>query len=130
MSIAGQIDLPNKTFDIFGVDEVQAAITMSSCNITLSYLNEDGILIQFRKTLEQDPLAVQIGSSLISSGVQDELGAGFLEPTTARDQNIVAKSLAHANFSVSSSLENFQHKVFTDQHGNERKAVLMPVVLV
>ena len=129
-SIAGILDIPNKTFDIFGVSETQSVITYGHCFVTLSYLNESGILIQFRKTLTQDPLSVEIGSNLISSGIQDELGAGYLEPTTAENQNVVAKSLAHANFSTASSLENFQQKVFVDQHGNERKAILLPVNLV
>jgi hypothetical protein len=129
MSISGQLDLPNKTFDIFGIPETQAIITMTPCNITLSYLS-DGVLVQFRKTLENNPLSIQIGSNLISSGIQDELGAGFLEPTTASGQNVVAKSLAHADFSVASSLGNFQQKTFIDQHGTQRVAILLPVTLV
>ena len=129
-SLAGLLDIPNKTFDIFGVEETQAVVTMGSCFVTLSYLNSAGVLVQFRKTLVKDPLGIEIGSKLISSGIEDELGAGFLEPTTATGQNVVAKSLTHANFSIASSLDNFEQKTFTDQHGTVRKAILLPVCLV
>ena len=113
-SLAGLLDIPNHTFDIFGVNETQAIVTMGSCFVTLSYLNSAGVLVQFRKTLTKDPLGIEIGTKLISSGIEDELGAGFLEPTTATGQNVVAKSLSHANFSIASSLDNFEQKTFTD----------------
>ncbi len=44
-SLAGLLDIPNKTLDIFGQEETQAVITMGNCFVTLSYLNSAGVLV-------------------------------------------------------------------------------------
>ena len=107
MALAGKLNLTARNFDIFNYSESNTFITLGPCSITLSYLDEQGKLIQLKKDLPVDPLKVFIGSKLVSSDIQDELGGGFLEPTTAQNQNVVAKSLAFADFLLTSSLSNF-----------------------
>ena len=45
MSIAGQIDFENRTFDIYSMDETNSVITLVGKVITLSYVDENGILV-------------------------------------------------------------------------------------
>ena len=45
MSIAGQLDLENRTFDIYSVDELNSVITLAGKVITMSYVNEEGVLV-------------------------------------------------------------------------------------
>ena len=128
--IAGQLNIPERTFDIFSMAETQAHITITPCLVTLSYLDTNGKVIQLKKTLDKNPLAVHVGSNLIASGIKDSLGGGYVEPTTAEGMNIVGKSIAHADFGISSTLEPFQQKSFVDQHGITRAAILLPVQLM
>ena len=127
MSIAGQLDLEARTFDIYSQAELNSIVTLAGKVITLSYVNENGILVQFRKTLPKDPMIIEIGSTLISSDVLDADGrGGFAESTTSRG-NSIARSLAFADFSVPSSLDNFEHKTILDPSGTTHTAILLPV---
>ena len=67
-----------------------------------------------KKELPENPLEIRIGSKLISSGIEDEYGGGYVESTTSETQNVIGRSLAFANFSNASSLDKFQTKSFVD----------------
>ena len=87
MSLSGKMDLQNGSFDIFNFEETQSFITYSSCGFTLSYLSPDGKLVQLKKSLPENPLEIRIGSALISSGIQDDIGGGYVESTLAESAN-------------------------------------------
>ena len=129
MSLSGKMDLQNGSFDIFNFEETQSFITYSSCGVTLSYLSPGGKLVQLKKDLPENPIEIRIGSALISSGIQDDLGGGYVESTLAESANVIGKALAYANFSDASSLAKYETKMFVDQNGVNRTAVLLPVQL-
>ena len=129
---AGKFNFSNgqKTFDIFAFDETAATITTSDCHIQLSYIDENGQVVQLKKELNQNPLAINIGTKLISSSVQDENGGGFLEPANGQlGNNFVAKSLAHVDFVNPSTYAKMHTREFTDQNGQTVTAVLVPVTM-
>jgi hypothetical protein len=104
-------------FDLFNVAETNSLVSVTTTHVQLSYVDEQGQVIQLRKALPDNPLNVQVGSKLISSSVEDEHGGGFLESTnTESGNNVVGKSLAAVNWDAIDT-SKLQTKVFTDGNG-------------
>jgi hypothetical protein len=115
----GIFDFSNgqRTFDLFNVAETNSLVSVTTTHVQLSYVDEQGQVIQLRKALPDNPLNVQVGSKLISSSVEDEHGGGFLESTnTESGNNVVGKSLAAVNWDAIDT-SKLQTKVFTDGNG-------------
>jgi hypothetical protein len=65
-----------------------------------------------RKALPENPLNVHVGSKLISSGVQDEHGGGYVESANTESGNhVVGKSLGVVDW-VAPDTSKFQTKTF------------------
>jgi hypothetical protein len=104
-------------------------VSVSTTHVQLSYVNEQGQVIQLRKALGQNPLNVHVGSKMISSGVQDAHGGGFLETANTESGNhVVGKSLAVVDWDAVDT-SKFQTKTFQDTNGCSQTAVLLPVVM-
>jgi hypothetical protein len=127
----GQFDFSGgqRSFDLFNAAETNTLVSVTTTHVQLSYVDENGQVIQLRKALPDNPLNVSIGSKLISSSVQDQHGGGFLESTnTVTGNNVVGKAIAEVNWDAIDG-SKFQTKVFTDANGCSQTAVLIPVIM-
>jgi hypothetical protein len=87
-------------------------VSVSTTHVQLSYVDEQGQVIQLRKALAENPLNVHVGSKMISSGVQDGDGGGFLETAnTESGIHVVGKSLAVVDWDAIDT-STFQTKTF------------------
>lgn len=130
--LSGKFNFENgqKTFDLFAYDETTALVHVTNCHIQLSYVNEQGEIVQLRKEIKQNPLIINVGSKLITSSITDEYGGGFLESANGQlGNNFVAKSLAHVDFTNTATMTKLQTRTFTDSGGVEHVAVLLPIIL-
>jgi hypothetical protein len=65
-----------------------------------------------RKALPENPLNVQVGSKIISSGVQDAHGGGYVEVANTENGNhVVGKSLGVVDWDAVDT-SKFQTKTF------------------
>jgi hypothetical protein len=100
------------TFDLFHAAETNSLVSVTNSHVQLSYVDEQGQVIQLRKALPENPLNVYVGSKLISSSVQDEHGAGYLESANTESGNhVVGKSLAVVDWDTIDT-SNLQTKTF------------------
>jgi hypothetical protein len=100
------------TFDLFHVAETNSIVSVTNTHIQLSYVDEQGQVIQLRKALPENPLNVSIGSKMISSSVEDEHGAGYLESTNTESGNhVVGTSIAVVDWDAIDT-SKFQTKTF------------------
>jgi hypothetical protein len=100
------------TFDLFHAAETNSLVSVTNSHVQLSYVDEQGQVIQLRKALPANPLNVHIGSKMISSSVEDEHGAGYLESANTESGNhVVGKSLAVVDWDAIDT-SKFQTKSF------------------
>jgi hypothetical protein len=123
MLATGTIDTINRTFDILGVAETNTSISTINSILKLSYLSEDGKLIQLVKPINTGSDNISIGDFLDISPTLDNNIGGYAQRTNEQG---VCKSLTTVDWS---NTNNLTTKTFVDSNGITRTAVLLPVVL-
>ena len=125
MLATGTIDPVNKTFDITGLEETQTSIAIINTTVRLSYRSPEGELVQLTKQIQIANDDVGVGDVVQLSEATENGLKGYAQKSI--DGTGVAKALTSVDWSDTSKLTT---KYFVDDSGQNRVAVLLPVVMI
>ena len=125
MLATGTIDPVNKTFDITGLEETQTSIAVINTTLRLSYRSPEGELVQLTKQIPTASDTVEVGDVVQLSQATENGLKGYAQKSI--DGIGVAKALTSVDWSDTSKLTT---KYFVDDSGQNRVAVLLPVVMI
>jgi hypothetical protein len=120
MLATGTIDPVNRNFDIAGVLETNTSISTINNTLKLSYISEEGKLIQLTKQISPTE-NISVGDEVSISPVLENGLGGFAQRTTGRG---VATSLTNLDWNNI----NLTTRTFTT-NGITRTIVLLPVTM-
>jgi len=124
MLATGTIDPVNKTFDITGLEETQTSIAVINTTVRLSYRSPEGELVQLTKQIQTASDTVGVGDVIQLSQATENGLKGYAQKSI--DGTGVAKALTSVDWTDTSKLTT---KYFVDDAGQNRVAVLLPVVM-
>jgi hypothetical protein len=124
MLATGTIDPVLRNFDIAGVLETNTSISVINNTLKLSYLSEEGKLIQLVKQISPTE-NISVGDAVSISTASDANGLGGFAARTNSGEG-VARSLTIVDWNATSNLTT---NTFVDSNGVTRTAVLLPVVM-
>ena len=124
MLATGTIDPVNKTFDITGLEETQTSIAVINTTLRLSYRSPEGELVQLTKQIPTASDTVEVGDVVQLSQATENGLKGYAQKSI--DGIGVAKALTSVDWTDTSKLTT---KYFVDDAGQNRVAVLLPVVM-
>lgn len=131
MTIIGSLDFNARTFNFNNIVSSNELITITNNQLTLSYTNNDGNLVQIRKDVN-NLMDIEAGDFLSTSDVLDNnnLG-GFSKPTKSisRQKYNFGKSLVSVDWTDPDLSTKYNTLNFTDTNNDERICVRIPCII-
>ena len=125
----GDVDIVNRTFDIHGIPETDASLSVTNSAVNWTYRNPQGDLVRYSKTLTNLTQGER-GDFIVTSPCLEQVGStvegGFacVSKQKLRTASCIGKILTdtcdHAKFTI---------RTFMDSNGVARTAILVPISL-